>query len=266
MNIERRLAVITYSLLLAGFLPASCSNSIKKMDKTDADSTISAKPAAKPDPTLVALEQWQAGSEVSAASVDQFGLNRCFVSQEIDDSLFGRIYGKSFKENCTVNRGELRYIKVLHFTPSGKIRIGEMICSKDIAADLLDIFEKLYEARYPIELMVLIDNYDADDEKSMLANNSSAFNFRYIANTRKLSNHSRGRAVDINPLYNPYVRRRAGGLLVSPAEGRPYADRRRAFPMKINHADLCYKLFKEHGFIWGGDWHSLKDYQHFEKP
>ena len=266
MNITRRLAVIAFTLLLAGFLPASCSNSVKRMDKSDVLAAESMAASQKPDTALTVFEQWKAGSEVTAASVEKFGLDRCFTSQEIDDRIFKRIYGKSFKENCTLERGHLRYIKALHFTPGGKIRLGEMICSKDIADDLLDIFRKLYEARYPIERMELIDNYDADDEKSMLANNSSAFNFRYIANTRKLSNHSRGRAVDINPLYNPYVRRRAGRLLVSPAEGRPYADRRRSFPMKINHSDLCYKLFKEHGFTWGGDWHSLKDYQHFEKP
>lgn len=266
MNIGRRLAIITVTLSVAGFMPASCSNSVKRMDNTEASAPGRHYAPAKPDTALTALEEWRAGNYVTEADVEAFGADRCFASQEISDSIFSRIYGRSFKENCTVGRSQLRYIKVLHFTPSGKIRLGEMICSKDIAADLLDIFKKLYDARYPIELMVLIDNYDADDEKSMLANNSSAFNFRYIANTRKLSNHSRGRAVDINPLYNPYVRRRAGRLLVSPAEGRPYADRRRAFPMKINHADLCYKLFKEHGFIWGGDWHSLKDYQHFEKP
>ena len=114
--------------------------------------------------------------------------------------------------------------------------------------------------------MVLIDNYNAQDDPSMEANNSSCFNFRFIAGTTTLSNHSMGMAIDINPLYNPYVKQRTNGTLyVSPGSGRPYADRNRQCDYKIDHNDLCYKLFKQHGFTWGGDWTSLKDYQHFEK-
>lgn len=130
----------------------------------------------------------------------------------------------------------------------------------------MDIFRKLYAASYPIERMVLIDNYNADDNPSMEANNSSAFNFRFVAGTKKLSNHSSGMAIDINPLYNPYVKQRADGTLyVSPEKGRMYADRSKAFDYKLYDGNLCVKLFKEHGFTWGGDWQSLKDYQHFEK-
>ncbi len=108
-----------------------------------------------------------------------------------------------------------------------------MVCNRLIADDLLEIFRTLFDARYPIERMVLIDEYDADDERSMQNNNSSAFNFRFIAGTDKLSNHSRGLAVDINPLYNPCVRRRTdGSLFVSPEAARPYADRSREFPAR----------------------------------
>ena len=144
--------------------------------------------------------------------------------------------------------------------------LGELVCNKAVAADFIDIFRTLYDARYPIERMVLIDNYNAQDDPSMEANNSSCFNFRFIAGTTTLSNHSMGMAIDINPLYNPYVKQRTNGTLyVSPESGRPYADRNRQFDYKIDHNDLCYKLFKQHGFTWGGDWTSLKDYQHFEK-
>jgi len=99
----------------------------------------------------------------------------------------------------------------------------------------------------------------------MHANNTSAFNFRRIEGTNCLSSHSRGTAIDINPLYNPYVRFRGSHMLVSPQGAEAYIVRTKEFPYKIVKGDLCYRLFKKHGFIWGGDWRNSKDYQHFEK-
>lgn len=186
-----------------------------------------------------------------------------FRPQPIPDSVFARMYGKSFKKDCTVSRDSLRYLKVRHYDAEGTLKTGEIVCHKAIAADLAEIFTALYEARYPIERVELIDRYGADDERSMTANNTSAFNFRRIAGSRKLSNHSYGRAIDINPLYNPCVSK--GGQRVQPAAGRRYADRSKMNKYKIERGDLCYHLFKQHGFRWGGEWRSLKDYQHFEK-
>lgn len=143
---------------------------------------------------------------------------------------------------------------------------GEMICHKDIANDLIEIFRKLYDAHYPIERMQLIDDYDADDVTSMNHNNTSCFNYRAVAGSKKLSKHSMGKAVDINPLYNPYVKKRANGkTIVNPEKGRQYANRSKQFKYKIDRNDLAYRLFTQHGFTWGGGWRSLKDYQHFEK-
>ena len=196
------------------------------------------------------------------ASVNIHG--QSFIQQEISDSLFARIRGKSYKENCTTPRSDLRYLRVLHYNKEGEVLEGELICHKTIANDLLEIFRELYQAKYPIERMVLVDEYDANDEASMRANNSSAFNFRYVSGTRTLSRHSRGMAIDINPLYNPYVRQRGGRTLVEPSNAQPYADRSKDFPYKIVKGDLCYRLFKKYGFTWGGDWKNSKDYQHFE--
>lgn len=218
-------------------------------------------------PIPTALTEWRAGEQVSPTEVQQFGIENCFQVEEISDTIFARMWKKSYKENCTIPRDSLRYVKALHFTLEGKIQIGEIVCNKAIAQDLVEIFRALYDAKYPIQQMVLVDNYDALDEPSMTANNTSCFNFRFITGTTKLSNHSQGRAIDINTLYNPYVKTRTDGTLyVEPAAGRPYADRTQTYPYKIDHQDLCYKLFIQHGFQWGGDWHSVKDYQHFEKP
>ena len=188
-----------------------------------------------------------------------------FYQQELTDDIFVRIEGKSFKANCTTPREDLRYIRVLHYNKDREVQEGELICHKDIADDLLAIFQELYKAAYPIERMVLIDEYDADDEASMRANNTSAFNFRPASGMRRLSSHSTGMAIDINPLYNPLVKHREGQTRVFPTTAAAYMDRTKYFPYKIEKGDLCYRLFKKYGFSWGGDWKSSKDYQHFEK-
>ena len=188
-----------------------------------------------------------------------------FSIDTISDAVFLRMQGRSFPANCTTPRSELRYLRVLHRNAEDSVLHGELVCNKAIAEDLLDIFRKLYEAHYPIEHIRLIDDYEADDELSMRDNNSSSFCFRVVSGTTKLSKHARGMAVDINTRYNPYVRTRNGRRQVSPDNSLPYVDRTKSFPYKIEEGDLCYRLFIEHGFTWGGHWQTMKDYQHFEK-
>lgn len=211
------------------------------------------------------LENWEAGNFIDSQTITYLGIENCFASQEIDDALFKRINNISFKANDLISIADLRYLKILHKNIDGKICIGEMICNKSISADLLDIFKILYDHSYPIERMVLIDNYNADDNSSMEANNSSAFNFRFISHTKRLSKHSWGLAVDINPLYNPYVRKVDGKLLIDPSGANNYVNREIYKPYMILKDDLCYREFIKRGFKWGGEWESLKDYQHFDK-
>lgn len=210
--------------------------------------------------TAFCMFAWICMGSIHAQQVDTL-----FCQRQIDEGVFQRIKGKSYKEGCTVPLTDLRYLQVMHYDGNGNVCRGELICHYSISDDLLAIFRKLYEARYPIERMVLVDEYDADDEASMADNNTSAFNFRYVSGTRRLSKHSQGLAIDINPFYNPYVRKRGGKNLISPKGAEAYADRTQSFPYKIDRNDLCYKLFKAHGFRWGGDWKNSKDYQHFEK-
>ena len=192
----------------------------------------------------------------------------CFTSSPIPDSVFLRMKGKSYKADCTLPRGELRYLRLSYCDGDGKTQTGEMVCNKAIAEDLVCIFRELWKASYRIEKMQLIDEYDADDQRSMEANNTSCFNFRTISGTNTISKHGRGMAVDINPLYNPYVYTRGGTKKVEPKGGKLWAYNRRTrkdIPYKIDEEDLCYKLFRQHGFCWGGSWNNRKDYQHFEK-
>lgn len=183
----------------------------------------------------------------------------------IPDDIFEKMQGKSYREDCTIPREDLRYILCLHKDIEGRTMIGEMVSSKLVADRLRDIFLKLYEASYPIEKMRLPDCWNADDEEMMRDNNTSCFNYRAVPGATKLSKHSQGVAVDINPLYNPYVRtRKDGSKIISPETGVQYADRSADFNYKLKEGDLCHRLFLENGFQWGGTWRSVKDYQHFE--
>ena len=189
-----------------------------------------------------------------------------FTSVEMPDSIWHRMQGRSYPQGCEVPRSDLRYLELSYVDFEGHEHLGQMVCNRHIADDLIYIFRRLYEARYPIASMRLIDDYGADDARSMAANNTSCFCYRRVAGSTALSKHSRGMAVDVNPLYNPCVYVRSGRVL--PPEGRAYAhgrDRRKDIPGKIDTADLCYRLFVSRGFRWGGAWRTLKDYQHFEK-
>ena len=193
-----------------------------------------------------------------------FSMNDFYIS-EITDEIFARISGISYPEGCTLPLSSLRYVHVLHIDFEGNTVTGELIVNEKIAADVLEIFKELYEIRYPIEKMVLVDAYGGDDELSMEDNNSSAFNYRTIAESTVLSNHALGLAIDINPLYNPYVYvRKDGSTFLQPYNAGEYVDRTTGNPYYILPDDECCRIFKAHGFSWGGDWQTKKDYQHFE--
>ena len=187
-----------------------------------------------------------------------------FTISEISPEVFARIKGKSYKDNCPIPLEDLRYLRVLHKDKDGVTHEGELVCNVQIASDVLEIFKALYEAGYPIEKVRLVDEYNADDETSMRDNNSSCFNFRFITHSTKISKHGLGLAVDINTLYSPYVKETKDGRILEPATAGEYVDRTKSFTYKIEKGDLCYRLFTERGFEWGGEWKSVKDYQHFE--
>ena len=215
---------------------------------------------------LKTLKAWRAGAIVSVEAVKTYGEQRCFVQEAIPDAVFARMEGRSFPKDCTVNRQSLRYLRLLHVDFDGRTRLGEMVCNQSIAADVIDIFRELYRQHYPIHSIKLIDDFNADDEQSMRANNTSSFCFRKVTGSKKLSAHAMGKAIDVNPLYNPYYHRSPSGkITVQPTTAMKYVERVAAFPYKIIKTDLMYRLFIAHGFKWGGAWNRVKDYQHFEK-
>ena len=211
------------------------------------------------------INKYPAGTLLETAGLNQQVIDNLFYTQELTEAIKERIVGKSYEKDCDIPYSEFRYTRVLHRGFDQKTYIGELIVNKVIAEDILEIMKELYECSYPIERMVLIDDYDADDISSMEHNNSSAFNYRKIDGTTKLSLHSYGLAIDINPLYNPYIRNINGELVVLPKNSVPYVDRNDNNPYFIKKDDVCYKAFIKRGFSWGGDWKNKKDYQHFEK-
>ena len=190
-------------------------------------------------------------------------MGKVFCISEVDARIFSRMDGKSFKVGCPVPLSELRHLSILHRNLCGDVLEGELVCHARIAESLVEIFEQLFEASYPIERVRLVDEYDADDEMSMRDNNSSCFNFRRVSFTDRISLHGYGMAVDINPLYNPYIKTVAGKEIVAPDTAVDFVSREKKFPYKIERGDLCCRLFAKHGFSWGGDWIDEKDYQHF---
>lgn len=212
-----------------------------------------------------AVTPWKAGSIVTVKEIRDSGIDSFFGIDTIDTHVLARMKGRSLPDNANMSHGLLRYLRLLYHDGNGQIVKGEMVCNQAIAADLVDIFRKLFDAQYAIGKMRLIDDYDADDELSMTHNNTSCFCYRPVAGSGRLSRHSLGMAVDINPLYNPHVKMRNGKRIVHPSAAARWADRTKNFKYKISKSDLCYRLLVEHGFRWGGNWRSSKDYQHFEK-
>lgn len=213
-----------------------------------------------------AMEQVDLAATTSeTTALDRTIYHDGFSYEPLNDDLKKRITGISYQENPDISYEELRYVRVLYIDFDGKECSGELICNETIAQDLVEIFYELHQAEYPIEKICLIDEYGGNDEASMEDNNSSCFNYRVVAGTKRLSKHALGLAIDINPLYNPYITYSGETMNIAPANAAVYADRDAAYIAKITHDDLAFQLFTEHGFTWGGDWKNSKDYQHFQK-
>ena len=210
-------------------------------------------------------------SPTTVTSSNRIILTDGFFYEPITPEIEARIRGISYPEDdsdIAITLDELSYVNVLYNDFNGGISRGELICNDSIAQDLVEIFEELYRSGYQFEQIALIDEYGGDDTLSMEHNNTSCFNYRVVDGTDNLSKHAYGLAIDINPFYNPYVvfnKDGTGETYISPTGSEVYADRDKDFPYKIDENDLCYKLFIEHGFTWGGNWNSSKDYQHFQK-
>jgi poly-gamma-glutamate synthesis protein (capsule biosynthesis protein) len=177
----------------------------------------------------------------------------------IDSATRARMVGSSWHAGCPVPLRNLRLLKLDYWGFDGSVYEGRMVVNADQAVRVRTVFRKLFYAHFQIRRMRLIDAYGADDDRSMAANNTSAFNCRFVAGTGRWSMHAFGRAVDINPVQNPYV----SGSHVSPPAGRRYLDRSLRAKGMIHGGDVVVRAFASVGWEWGGYWSSPKDYQHF---
>lgn len=220
---------------------------------------------------LIDLKEQKVGTVIDKDRIVLEYAENYFTAEEISEETLKRIKGKSYPENAKISLDELRYVKVLHYNYNHEIQVGELIVNKAIAQDCVKIFSELFACEYEIESMRLVDDYWTGDSvesdtNSIAHNNTSSFNYRSVPGSSSLSNHAKGRAIDINPLQNPYVKYKSDGTFAHYYKDMElYLDRSSGKKHVITHQDECYKIFQKYGFTWGGNWNSVKDYQHFEK-
>lgn len=222
----------------------------------DATPASTATPAPQPTPTPEPEATATAEPAPTPVPPPEWSL----TIEEIDDETRARIEPTSWRQGCPVGLEGLRLLTFPHFDFDGVVKTGEMIVAATWAEDLGFVFEMLFDAEYPIQRIELVDEYAGNDDLSMQANNSSAFNCRQVAGKPGVwSNHALGEAVDLNPLMNPYVQ----GGFIAPPEGAEYLDRTDERIGMVVRGDEAVQAFEAIGWTWGGNWVGLKDYQHF---
>jgi hypothetical protein len=171
-----------------------------------------------------------------------------------------RMTGVSWRPGCPVALDDLRLLGLRHWGFDGRVHRGELVVHADHAEAVVQAFRSLFEARFPVEQLRLVDDFDADDDASMTANNTSGFNCRGVDGTATWSQHAYGLAIDLNPRLNPYITARGEVL---PPEARPYLDRSRVEPGMIHPDGPAVRAFAAIGWTWGGAWAPPRDYHHF---
>ena len=169
--------------------------------------------------------------------------------------------GSSWRAGCPVPPSALRLVSVTTWGFDGRTHRGALVVHSDVAADVTDVFRTLHAARFPVARVGTVEAYGSDDDRVMAANVTSGFNCRRVAGSGTWSEHAYGRAIDINPVQNPYVR----GASVDPPAGRSYLDRRDVRPGMVVAGDLLVRAFAAEGWGWGGSFQTSKDYQHFSR-
>jgi D-alanyl-D-alanine carboxypeptidase len=203
-----------------------------------------------------AVQCYVAAPRVSAAHGEKPFLG---TISRIDAAQARRMTGVSWRTGCPVPLRDLRLLRLTHRRFDGKVVTGRLVVHRDVAGDVVGVFRRLYTARFPIRRMVPVDAYGASDFRSIEADNTSAFNCRYVEGTTRWSEHAFGRAIDVNPIENPYV---SGGR-TSHRASESYLDRSRRRPGMAYEGGALVRAFDAIGWGWGGRWTSVKDYQHF---
>ena len=166
----------------------------------------------------------------------------------------------AWRPGCPVPLADLRSVRATHWGFDGGVHEGRLVVNRDVAARVAAVLRRLFALRFPIRRMEPIERFGGSDFRSIEADNTSAFNCRFVDGTRRWSEHAYGRALDLNPIENPYVARDGS---TAHAAGRPFVDRSLGRPGMVRPGDTAVRAFAAEGFGWGGRWPGAKDYQHF---
>jgi hypothetical protein len=196
---------------------------------------------------------------LGAAATDESSPRFRAKISRIDAAQAKWMTGVSWRPRCPVHLRDLRVLTMSHRRFDGSVAAGRLIVHADVAPEIVAVFRKLYAARFPIRRIVPVDAYGGSDFRSIEADNTSAFNCRFVDGTTRWSEHAYGRAIDVNPIENPYV---SGGRTLHRASVS-YLDRSRRRPGMAYEGGVVVRAFDAIGWGWGGRWTSVKDYQHF---
>jgi hypothetical protein len=258
----RRAVALAAALALGAGL-AGCARADAPAPSPGGSPVAGPAPAPSPDPDASAVPAAPvvapdaAWADHGAVAPDAYALGYAGSVAPISAELAARM-APSWRAGCPVPLADLRYVTVTYRDFDGAAATGELVVHADVADGVVAVFGELFAQGYPIRSMRLVDDFGGSDDASMAADNTSAFNCRPISRGTGWSEHAYGRAIDLNPVENPYVR----DGLVLPAEGVPFASRPDA-PGVVHAGDAVVRAFAAHGWQWGGDWSSPVDYQHF---
>ena len=183
-----------------------------------------------------------------------------FTAARLSSADVRRMVGTSWHRGCPVALADLRLVTATYWGFDKRAHTGRIVVHRDVAADVLAVLRRLYAARFPIRRMVPVDAYGGSDYRSIEADNTSAFNCRYVDGTTRWSEHAYGRAIDLNPIENPYVT--SSGTTSHPASRR-YLRRAPYRPGMAVEGGAVVRAFDAVGWGWGGRWSGARDYQHF---
>ena len=183
-----------------------------------------------------------------------------FTAARLSSADVRRMVGTSWHRGCPVALADLRLVTATYWGLDKRAHTGRIVVHRDVAADVLAVLRRLYAARFPIRRMVPVDAYGGSDYRSIEADNTSAFNCRYVDGTTRWSEHAYGRAIDLNPIENPYVT--SSGTTSHPASRR-YLRRAPYRPGMAVEGGAVVRAFDAVGWGWGGRWSGARDYQHF---
>ena len=240
------------ALAIGSRIPAAAVNTATAPARSATSTAAALQPAAAVTTTTASVSQVTIATTVPAFKSSIKVISGALKIRMIDSG--------SWKPGDPITFSKLRLIQVTYWGFDSKAHTGSLVVNAQWAAKLCAVFQKLYDARFPIRSMNLIDNYGASDRKSMNADNTSCYNGRWRGGTTDVwSMHAYGLAIDINTVENPWVY--SSG--VSPEAGRAYTNRSLTAKGMIHAGDVVVKAFASIGWTWGGSWSSSRDYQHF---